>query len=215
LLLTKEDLFYVEDDPAKVHKFIKGAVEDIKKVEENVKGAVEDIKKVEENVTALKIKSGSPVNAKAATGTFTLTGAVTDGETVSIGITTYEFDTDSNVTEGNILVDVSGGATAPDAVTALVAAITANTESIVSAEDGVNDTVVLTSKIKGVASNNLITTATTAMGSFAKGTLEGGVDGTVGNKNECYIDDSYLYYAIADNTISEANWRRISLGNVY
>lgn len=197
-MLTREDIFYVEDDPVKVHEFIKNAVADIAILK-----------------AAPKVNFGSPVNAKASTGTLTFTGAVVDGETVSVGITTYEFDTDTNVTEGNILVDVSGGASAPDAVTALVAAIIANTESLVTAVDGENDTVVLTSKIKGISGNSLATTATTVNASFAKGKLEGGVDGTVGAKGDSYIDDSYLYYTIANNTVSDSNWRRISLGNVY
>ena len=42
-----------------------------------------------------------------------------------------------------------------------------------------------------------------------------GVDGTEGKKQETYLDNSYLYVAIADNTIADKNWRRISLGSVY
>jgi hypothetical protein len=41
-------------------------------------------------------------------GTLTLTGVVSDEEVVNIGDETYEFDIDDTVTEGNILVDISG-----------------------------------------------------------------------------------------------------------
>jgi hypothetical protein len=45
--------------------------------------------------------------------------------------------------------------------------------------------------------------------------LEGGVDGTVGTKGDCYADDTYLYIAKDDNTTADSNWRRIDLGSAY
>lgn len=45
--------------------------------------------------------------------------------------------------------------------------------------------------------------------------LHGGVDGTLGEKGQQYINASYLYTAIDDNTITGKNWRRVSLGAVY
>lgn len=43
----------------------------------------------------------------------------------------------------------------------------------------------------------------------------GGVDGTIGQAGDTYVDASFLYVASADNTISDNNWRRIALGNAY
>jgi hypothetical protein len=45
--------------------------------------------------------------------------------------------------------------------------------------------------------------------------LDGGVDGTVALEGDMYRDASYLYVAVADNTVADGNWRRISLGSAY
>lgn len=166
-------------------------------------------------ITSLSIEEGTPVNAVAAVGTLTLTGSVSDGEVVVIGDDTYEFDTNASVTEGNILVDVSGGATASAAVTALVAAITASGTEPVSALDGDGDTVVVTADVAGTAAESIVTTTDAANGSWGAGNLDNGVDGTVGNEYEVLVDASYLYVAVAANTVSGANWRRISVGSAY
>lgn len=113
----------------------------------------------------------------AATGTLTFTGSVSDGEKVTIGSRVYEFDTNSSVTAGNVAVNVSGGATAPAAVTALVTAITGDASATVTAVDGAGDTVVVTAKTKGSAANTTATTETCANASWGSATLTGGVDG--------------------------------------
>lgn len=117
----------------------------------------------------------------AAAGILTLTGAVSDGETVTIGTDVYEFDTDSTVTQGNIQVDVNADQTAPAAITALVAAITASDTVGVGAADGAGDTVDLTADNTGPAGNLIATTETMANGSFGAVTLEGGDVGTITN----------------------------------
>lgn len=55
---------------------------------------------------------GTAVNAVASTGTLTIDGVVIDGETVTIGSNTYEFDTDGSVTGTNKTVDISAAAVA-------------------------------------------------------------------------------------------------------
>ena len=57
-------------------------------------------------------KTGTPVNAVAATGSLTIGGVVIDGETITIGSNIYEFDTDGSYSGGNVQVDISGAATA-------------------------------------------------------------------------------------------------------
>lgn len=55
------------------------------------------------------IKEQTPVKTAAASGTFTLSDPVIDGETVTIGTDVFEFDIDAVVSGENILVDISGG----------------------------------------------------------------------------------------------------------
>ena len=159
--------------------------------------------------------TSAPVNSVAASGTLTFTDTVSDGETVTIGDDVYEFDTDASVTEGNILVDVSGGATASAAVTALVAAIVASDTQGVGAADGDGDTVVLTADTAGTAANSIATTETCTNASFGAVTLEGGVDSTTAVKGQMYVDATYLYVSIAASTVSTTNWRRVALGSAY
>jgi hypothetical protein len=71
------------------------------------------------SVRSIQIKIGEHLpNATYAAEDFTLSGDVSDGETVSIGSQAYEFDTDSSVMEGNILVDVSGDQSPGSAISA-------------------------------------------------------------------------------------------------
>lgn len=106
---------------------------------------------------------------------------------------------------------------ATDAVTALVAAITASDTQGVGAADGAGDTVDLTADVAGVIGNAIIIGETMANGAFAAGAvlLSGGVDGTVGDNGDVVKDASYLYICTANNTIAGKNWRRVSLGAVY
>jgi hypothetical protein len=118
-----------------------------------------------------------------ASGTLTFTGVVADGQIVTIGTRVYEFDTavaPGAITAGRVRVDVSGGVTAPQAVTALVAAITGDASAVVTALDGAGDTVAVTATAWGTAPNAYATTTTCANASWAKVTLEGG---TVGGTN--------------------------------
>lgn len=105
--------------------------------------------------------------------------------------------------------------TAANAVTAIVVSVTANDTAGVGAADGAGDTVDLTADTKGVLGNSIATTEAMANGSFGAANLAGGVDGTIGTIEQIYFDSSYMYKAIATNTISDNNWRRVSLGTVY
>ena len=130
--------------------------------------------------------------------------------------TTETFTAAGNLFSGATL---AGGAdcTASNAVTALVAAITASDTQGVGAADGAGDTVVLTADVAGEAGNNILVAEYMANGSFAGSATElaGGVDGTAGALGQMMIDETYLYVCIADNSVDDKNWRRITLGGAY
>jgi predicted secreted protein len=123
------------------------------------------------------------VGTTQATGTLTFAAGVSDAETVTIGTDVYEFDTAAApgaVTAGRIRVDVSGGAGAAAAETALVAAINGNDNSVVTAVgSGVADAVICTAKEYGTGGNAVVTTTTCADGSWGAGTLASGANSTI------------------------------------
>lgn len=159
----------------------------------------------------LVIPSGTVVTPVKAQGTLTFSGSVSDGETVTIGGAVYEFDTDEETAKGNIAVDVSQGATASDAVTALVAAITANDDSVVTAVDGDGDTVVVTAVVYGTEGNKIAVSTDADKAEWAKAILTGGVDGTVAKKGTIMFDENYLYVAVDDCTATVSNWKKVAL----
>jgi hypothetical protein len=132
---------------------------------------------------AVDISEGTKTQA---TATLTFSGVVSDAETVTIGTEVYEFDTaaEATITEGNIRVDVSGGATATEAVTALVTAITANTALALAGVDGDGDTVVVTCSaagaLDGSAGNAIAVAETCTNATWGTGVtkLSGGSDAT-------------------------------------
>jgi hypothetical protein len=155
-------------------------------------------------------------NTKASAGAFAENVSIITalaGGTHAVA-TTSVFTNGGNLFSGAAL---AGGADclAPAAVTILVAAINASDTQGVGAADGDNDTVVCTADVKGVAGNDIDSVAVMANGSFAKAKLSGGQAGTVGDQWDICADASFLYVAIAANTVTDANWRRISLGDVY
>lgn len=159
----------------------------------------------------LVIPSGTVVTPVKAKGTLTFSGSVADGETVTIGDAIYEFDTDEDTVKGNIAVDVSDGVTASDAVTALVAAITANNDSVVTAVDGDGDTVVVTAVVYGTEGNSIAVSTDASKGEWAKATLAGGIDGTVAKKGTIMFDANYVYVAVDDCTETVSNWKKATL----
>jgi len=88
----------------------------------------------------------------------------------------------------------------------------------VTAGTNTDTTQIVTAKTKGVAGDLITVTealANTAWDDTTLGTETAGVDGTVGIANETCADASYLYHCIAANTISDTNWRRVTLGTAY
>ena len=130
--------------------------------------------------------------------------------------TTETFTAGTNVFSAAKLA-TGADCTAANAITALVAAVTAFDTQGVGAADGAGDTVDFTADIAGVIGNNIVIGETMANGAFAGDAtkLSGGVDGTAAKEGKLMIDDSYLYVCMGDNTIAGKNWRRISLGEAY
>jgi len=128
--------------------------------------------------------------------------------------TTETFDAVTNVFDAVTLGTTAAGVDciASAAVTALVAA---DAGADYTLADGAGDTVTVTGDTNGVVGNAYATTETMANGEFGAVTLEGGVDGTAGSQWDIYVDASYLYVAVAANTITGQNWRRVSLGTAY
>lgn len=106
---------------------------------------------------------------------------------------------------------------ASEAVTALVAAITASDTEGVSAVDGTGDTIDLTVDVAGAAGNDIPLATTMVNASFTDDaeTFEGGVNGTVGSAHKFMVDNDYLYVCVAENTVSGKNWRRIDIGDAF
>lgn len=115
-------------------------------------------------------------------------------------------DTVSFLTETFTKVASNPGATEftnTAGLTALLAAIDGWT-AVVSTAD-----IVITADAVGAAGNgNAVTFALTR-------STSGGVNGTVGLKDQLVADASYLYVCTAANSVNDANWRKISLGTVY
>jgi len=85
----------------------------------------------------------------------------------------------------------------------------------VEATTNANDAQTVAAKIKGTAAESIAVTDNLANGAWGAATLDGGVDGTVGAAKAVLVDSSYLYMAVAANTVADANWRRVSLGSAY
>lgn len=177
-------------------------------------------------ITNLSIESGTPVNAVAASGTLTSDNTnVSNNDTVTIGSQVYTFKT--SLTASTTAYEVLIGSDADDSLLNLKKAINleagggtkygsltpANTT--VTSGSVTAHAIALTAITNGTAANSTATTETSSHLSFGNTTLTGGVDGTVGTVRKILVDTSYLYIAIAANTVADANWRRVSLGSAF
>jgi len=123
---------------------------------------------------------------------------------------TETFTAGTNVFSSATLV-TGANCSAANAITALVAAVTAHDTQDVGAVDGAGDTIDFTADDMGVAGNSIAVGETMANGAFTAGatTLSGGVDGTPVSNAKLMVDASYLYVYMG------TDWRRISLGAAY
>jgi len=154
--------------------------------------------------------------AAFATNDCVLTALVggTAGDAIA---TTETFDAETNVFDAATLGTTTAGVDclAANADGAMIGADAGTTYSMAQ---GAGTTITVTATTKGVAGDLIATTEAMANGAFGQATLgdtTAGVNGTVGSAGEKLYDATYEYTAIAANTISDANWRRIALGSVY
>jgi len=135
----------------------------------------------------------------------------TDGDLID---TTETFTAETNIFDAATLGTTVAGAdcTAANADGALIGE---DVGSDYTLTQGAGTTVTVTADTKGVIGNSIATATTMANATFGDTDLTGGVDGTVSEAWVPQVDASYLYIPIDDNTIADANWRRISLGTAY
>ena len=74
-------------------------------------------------------------------------------------------------------------------------------------------TMTATNKIKGVIGDDTAIAASGADLSWEEDAtkLSGGVNGTVGVKNQIVVDATNVYMCTATNTIADANWKKLVL----
>lgn len=123
--------------------------------------------------------------------------------------TTETFTAETNIFGGTSLgsgVDCTGA----NAILAVVATSASGTEFVV-VTDGAGDTLVVTAQYAGTHPEHIVTETTCANGTFDAKHLDGGVDGTLAERGDLYIDASYLYIATADNGVTGTNWKKITL----
>ncbi|MFA5758672.1 MAG: hypothetical protein WC942_04845 [Clostridia bacterium] len=122
------------------------------------------------------ITKGTPVKTAAASGTFTLSDPVVDGELVTIGTDIYEFDIDAAVTEGNITLDVSGSTKTQATATLTISGSLLDGEVVVIGDDTYEATTTGTASGSNIAIDlSLVSTAATGTLSFTDVVSDGEV----------------------------------------
>lgn len=179
-----------------------------------------------ENPVRVDGVNDTPVNAVAATQSVTVeAGMPADGNTVTIDGVTYTYKTALSVGPAvpfEVLIGANVTAAALNLSRAITAGAgagtlygtgtTAHTTVTSSPAIGV---VTLTASTKGADGNLFALTKVGANITLGGAVFAGGVDGTLSNGGYQGNDATYLYVAVAPNTKSDANWRRVSLGAVY
>jgi hypothetical protein len=144
------------------------------------------------------------------------------GDELTIGVDIYELtDGLGLIGTGTIEVDVSGGVTKQQTVTALVAAQVASGTEPVSFTDNSDDTMGIASDVAGVIGlliafdDTSLTNGTINQysGTDFLGGTAAGVDGTPGSKGQIEWDASYIYVCVLANTIADANWERVGISS--
>jgi hypothetical protein len=153
-----------------------------------------------------------------ATNDATITALIggTAGDSIA---TTETFTAETNVFDDTTLGTETAGAdcTAGNADGALIGADEGTTYAL---SQGAGTTIIATASTKGTAGDSIAVSETMANGTWGSGITTlgdttAGVNGTLGIAGDKMYDTSYLYVAVADNTVSGDNWRRVSLGSAF
>jgi len=125
------------------------------------------------------------VTAAAFSGDDCVLSAILDGVAGDSITTTENFTAVGNRFDAGTLGTTTAGADCPaaNAVTELVAAITADASAVVTAADGVGNTVDVDAIVSGYAGDSIVSTETMSNGAFGGATLSGAVI-----PSEIYID---------------------------
>jgi hypothetical protein len=162
-------------------------------------------------IASMPVEGATPVNAVAATLTTSLTGNNND----------LVFTAKTKGDTGITIAYVNPGADHAISVAVVGKAITV---TLGYATGAINSTAAnVKTAIEGNTAANALVSVANAGGNDGSGLviamaaapLTGGVDSTVATAGEIRFDASYMYVAIADNSPSDGNWRRISLGSAF
>lgn len=177
-------------------------------------------------------------DATAAACVTAIVASVTANDTMDIGASDGEGDTvvftadiggavdgsvgnavvvDTDCAEGSWDEDTLVGgtdATASEAITALVAAVTSDGDGTYTVTNETGGVMSVDAVDEGDAGNLIATETTCANGSWdGETTLVGGADGTPATKGLTLHDSSYLYIAV-DDTEDSTGWKKISLSSL-
>lgn len=168
---------------------------------------------VNEVITVSMKKGNRNPNAQSASNAITFTDVPAEGEIVTIGVDTYEFDDDDDTAEGNIAVDISGAETSGDARDLLGQAIeNSGTEDI--SVDGDSDTLSIMANTPGMAGNQIAVSTTCLNASWDNDTLVGGQDAVLASQGEFFLngDETALFFTFSgsDDPLGNGAWSQIT-----
>lgn len=162
-----------------------------------------------EKANVLKL---TPIQAVFATGTFTYTGSVVDGQTLTIGDEVYEADTDGDgVTGTNIAFATSFGATGSTSIIdGLVARINASGVNCTAVTGGTGRVLTVEWKVTGQAGAAGQVHCSASLTGVWTATSLIGTDGTVAAEGTVSVDGDYLYFTKDDNKVGDQNWFKVT-----
>jgi hypothetical protein len=175
---------------------------------------------ISETIATTRTTEKTPVNAVASQGTLTVDTQPTAGDTMTIGGKVYTFTADGTAAaDGEIDVGVDLAGAQANIVAAINGTDGINTaHPLVSAAAFSTNASVITALTKGAAGDDIATTetftaATNVFDAATLGTTTAGVNGTIGLENQIVADNDYLYVAVKDNGIHDANWERVGISS--
>lgn len=166
-----------------------------------------------------------PVNAVAASNIVTSNNTnVSNLDTVTVNGKIYTFKTTMTATEGEIHIGADADASLLNLARAINNSggtpvtdyqVAAAHPTVSSSATVTSHTITLTALTKGTVGNALTLAEVAVTLTITGAVFAGGINGTVARRGKGYEDGTYVYLAISNNTISDANWRRIALGAVF